>query len=114
MTLYAGQVSLTVYGFGNSSTDITSPGPTLTFIVGDVVNMTVDNVGTMPHNWAIVNSESTSGKVLFGAQIDSGSVPIEVNQTASVVFKVTKAGDFYLHLPSSRSRAAGHVGQRGN
>ena len=94
VTLYAGQVSLTVYGFGNSSTSITSPGPTLTFKVGDVVNMTVFNVGTMPHNWALITTNQTSAKVLFGAQIDSGSVPIQMNQTGSVIFKVTKSGNF--------------------
>jgi uncharacterized cupredoxin-like copper-binding protein len=104
MTLYAGQVSLAVYGFGNSATNITSPGPTLTFTVGNVVNMTVFNVGTMPHNWALVSSESTSGKVLFGAQIDSGSVPIPVNETASVVFKVTESGDYFYIC-----QVAGHV-----
>jgi uncharacterized cupredoxin-like copper-binding protein len=94
MTLYAGQISLTVYGFGNSANNITSPGPTLTFKVGDVVNMTVINVGTMPHNWALTTTNQTSAKVLFGAQIDSGSVPIEMNQSASVVFEVTKSGNF--------------------
>ncbi len=94
VTLYAGQVSLIVYGFGNSSTSITAPGPTLTFIVGDVVNMTVINVGTMPHNWALTTTNQTSAKVLFGAQIDSGAVPIEVNQTGSVIFKVTKSGNY--------------------
>jgi uncharacterized cupredoxin-like copper-binding protein len=95
MTLYAGEVSLTAYGFGNSSTSITSPGPTLTFTVGDVVNMTVFNSGTMPHNWALVATKDTSGKVLFGAKIDSSSVPISVNETASVIFRVTKAGNYF-------------------
>lgn len=94
LTLYAGEITPSEYGFGNAPTSITSPGPTLTFTVGDVVNMTVFNAGTMPHNWALVTSNQTSAKVLFGAQIDSGSVPIEVNQTGSVVFKVTKAGDY--------------------
>ncbi len=94
MTLYAGQISLTVYGFGNSANNITSPGPTLTFKVGDVVNMTVFNVGTMPHNWALVTTNQTSAPVLFGAQIDSGSVPILMNQTGSVIFRVTKSGNF--------------------
>jgi len=94
VTLYAGSVSQTVYGFGNSATSITSPGPPLTFKVGDVVNMTVVNVGNMPHNWALVTTNQTSAKVLFGAQIDSGSVPIEMNQTGSVVFKVTQSGNF--------------------
>ena len=95
VTLYAGEVSLTVYGFGNTSISITSPGPTLTLNAGDVVNMTVFNAGTMPHNWALVNTDQTSAKVLFGAQIDSGSVPIPINQTGSVIFRVTKSGNFY-------------------
>ena len=95
VTLYAGEVSPTLFGFGNSATSITSPGPTLTFTVGDVVNMTVFNAGTMPHNWALVASNDTSGKVLFGAKIDSGSVPISVNETASVAFRVTKAGNYF-------------------
>ncbi len=95
LTLYAGEVSLTQYGFGNTPTNITSPGPTLSFKVGDVVNMTVFNAGTMPHNWALVASQSTTGKVLFGAKIDSGSIPIPVNETASVVFKVTKSGNYF-------------------
>jgi len=95
MTLYAGEVNLTQYGFGNSSTSITSPGPTLTFTVGDVVNMSVFNAGTMPHNWALTSSNDTSATVLFGAKIDSGSVPIPVNETGSVVFKVTKSGNYF-------------------
>ena len=95
VTLYAGEISLTQYGFGNSSTSITSPGPTLTFKVGDVVNMTLVNAGTMPHNWALVNANQTSASVLFHAQIASGTVPIQVNQTGSVIFTVTKSGNFY-------------------
>jgi plastocyanin len=104
ITLYAGEVSPTLFGFGNSATSITSPGPTLNFTVGDVVNMTVFNAGTMPHNWALVASNDTSGKVLFGAQIDSGQVPIPVNESASVVFKVTKTGNYYYIC-----QVAGHV-----
>ncbi len=101
-------------GFGNSATSITSPGPTLTFTVGDVVNMTVFNAGTMPHNWALVASNDTSGKVLFGAKIDSGSVPIPVNESASVVFRVTKAGNYFYICQVPGHVQLRHVGQRGS
>jgi len=94
-TLFAGEVSMMQYGFGNSATAITSPGPPLTFKVGDVVNMTVFNAGTMPHNWALVSANQTSASVLFGAKIDSGTNPIPVNETGSVTFTVTKAGDYF-------------------
>ena len=62
-TIYAGERALGEYGFGTTATNITSPGPTLTFKVGDVVNMTVFNVGTMPHNWP--SSQLTKRPPLF-------------------------------------------------
>ena len=94
VTLYAGEVSVSQYGFGNSPTAITSPGPTLTFKVGDVVNMTLFNAGTMPHNWALVTTNQTSASVLFNAKIASSTVPIESNQSSSVIFRVTEPGNF--------------------
>ena len=72
VTLYAGEVSMMQYGFGNTSSSITSPGPTLTFKIGDVVNMTVYNSGTMPHNWALTDSNQTSGHVLFVKKVIPG------------------------------------------
>ena len=95
VTLYSGEISSSLYGFGNSSTSITSPGPTLTFKVGDVVNMTLINVGQMSHDWAIVTANQTSASVLFHAQIASGTFPLATNQTGSVIFTVTKSGNFY-------------------
>ncbi len=95
MTMYAKEISTTVYGFGISPTNVTSPGPTLTFKVGDVVNMTLINIGAMPHDWALVTVNQTSAPTLFNAQIASGTVPIQTNQTGNVIFKVTKAGDYY-------------------
>ncbi|HTY75121.1 MAG TPA: cupredoxin domain-containing protein [Candidatus Nanoarchaeia archaeon] len=94
VTLYAGEISSSVYGFGNASTSLTSPGPTLTFKVGDVVNLTLVNAGMMPHDWAIVETNETSGSVLFGAQVASANLPVETNQSESVVFTVGQAGSF--------------------
>jgi uncharacterized cupredoxin-like copper-binding protein len=94
VTLYAGEISTNLYGFGNS-TALTSPGPSLIFKVGDIVNVTLFNVGQMPHNWAIVNANQTNTSVLFGAQIASANVPVASNQTGNVVFSVTRAGNFF-------------------
>ncbi len=104
VTLYAGEISTSLFGFGNTSTAITSPGPTLTFKVGDVVNVTLFNVGQMPHNWALVAANQTNGQVLFGSQIASGNVPVDSNQTGSVVFTVAKAGNYFYIC-----QVAGHV-----
>jgi plastocyanin len=95
VTLYAGEVSDTEYGFGNSSTMITSPGPTLTFKVGDVVNMTLINVGKMPHNWIITDVKQVGSEVLFGAEVASDTAPLLSNQTASHVFTITQAGSYF-------------------
>ncbi len=95
MTIYAGEVSPTVYGFGNSASSINSPGPTLTFKVGDVVKMTLVNSPTMPHNWAIVNAQSSTAPVMFNAQIQSGSNPLTPGSSGSVTFTVTQAGNYF-------------------
>ena len=95
VTVYAGEISSSVYGFGNTSSTLTSPGPTLTFKVGDVVNVTLVNSGTMPHDWALVKTNETSGSVLFGAQVASGNLPLETNQSGSVIFTVGQSGNFF-------------------
>ncbi len=81
VTIYAGEIRTSQYGFGNSSTDITSPGPTLTFHSGDTVNVTLQNAGTMPHNWAIVDSKSSSANVLWSAQVGTPNNAISAGQS---------------------------------
>ena len=95
ITLYEGAVSSNLYGFGYSANNLVSPGPTLTFKVGDIVNVTVTDVGQLPHNWAIVSTNQTSAPMQFDAQIRSASNPLQHGETGSVVFTVTKAGDCY-------------------
>ena len=73
IVLYEGEISAIKYGFGNTSTLMTSPGPTLRFNLTDVVNITVVNVGSMPHAFAITNAPKTGAPVLFGAEIGAGS-----------------------------------------
>jgi plastocyanin len=104
VSLYEGEVSSNIYGFGYSENNLVSPGPTLTFTVGDVVNLTVTNVGQLPHNWGIVSTNQTSAPVQFSAQIRSGSSPLQHGESGSVVFTVTKAGDYYYIC-----QVSGHV-----
>ncbi len=95
ISLYEGEISSSLYGFGYSPNSLVSPGPTLTLKVGDVVNLTVTDVGQFSHNWAIVSMNQTSAPVQFNAQIRSASNPLQHGESGSVVFTVTKAGDFY-------------------
>ncbi len=95
-TIYAGEKSASVYGFGNSASTIDSPGPALTFKVGDVVTLTLVNSSpNMPHNWAMVSDKSTVSSVVFNAQIQSGSNPISPGASKSVTFTITQAGNYY-------------------
>jgi plastocyanin len=95
ITIYSGEISDSLYGFGNSATSLTSPGPTLAFKVGDIVNIALVNVGQMPHNWAIVSANQSDASVLFRARIASDSAPLQTNQSASIIFTASQAGTFY-------------------
>lgn len=98
VTLYEADVLVNgnvQYVFGLSQSTMTSPGPTLNFVVGDVVNITVHNVGTTSHNWAIVNAKSDTAQVMFNAQVASASNPVAPGSSGTAVFKVTQAGNFF-------------------
>jgi len=93
--LYAGEKSSSVYGFGNSASIISSPGPTLTLTQGDTVTVTLHNAGTMPHDFAIVSTKSSTGTVLWNAQVDSASNAVPAGSSASVTFTVGNPGNYY-------------------
>ncbi len=96
--IYAGELTLSSYGFGLSANSITSnPGPSLSFKVGDTVTVTFHNGGTMFHNWALVTqkSDGNTNLAFANSQIASGSSAVSPGGTASTTFTVDKAGTFY-------------------
>jgi len=98
LTLYAGEVSSSTYGFGNTASTITSPGPPLTLVEGTTYTMTVYNVGTMVHAWEIVSTKAASTSPLFGAGIDLTSY-IAPGSSGSFTFTPNKTGNFYYVCP---------------
>ena len=97
ITVYAGEVGSSTYGFGNTSDNITSPGPTFTVKVGSTVTVEFTNVGTMSHNWALV-TQKTPGNTNLAfnkAQIASAAYPVQTGGKASVTFVANKAGSYY-------------------
>ena len=94
VTIYAGEIPMQ-YGFGNSSTTITSPGPTLTFLSGQTVTVTLHNSGNMPHNFAVVSTKSATGTVLWNSAIQSADNPLSPGSSASVTFTVGEPGNYY-------------------
>ena len=104
------RITGSLYGFGNSSTTLTSPGPTLTFKTTDVVNITVINVGKMPHTFAITNAAKTGAKVLFNAEIGSASNPLPPGQQGTVIFAPNNAGSVHYICPVPRHAESGMYG----
>jgi uncharacterized cupredoxin-like copper-binding protein len=94
LTLYAGETG-TRLGFGLSRNNITSPGPTLKFRVGDVVHITLVNVGQLSHNFAVTDAAKEGATVLFNAQIASADNPLPPGGSGSITFTPDKAGEYY-------------------
>jgi len=87
-----------VYGFGNSAATISSnPGPTMTFTAGQTYTVTLHNVGTTGHNWAIVmtKADGSTDLAFSGAQIGSASNPVQPGSTGQATFTVGSAGSYY-------------------
>ena len=98
IVLYEGEISATKYGFGNTSTLLTSPGPTIRFNATDVVNITVVNIGSMPHAFAITNTPKTGATVQFNAEIGATSY-LQPGKQGTVIFTPNNAGSFYYICP---------------
>ncbi len=92
--LSTGATSSLLFGFGNSATNITSPGPTLYLQEGTTYTMTVYNVGTSPHAWEIVPTKAVSNVPMFGAGIDITNF-LPAGNSASVTFTANQTGNFY-------------------
>ena len=49
----------------------------------------------MPHNFAIVDTKSSTGTVLWSAQVGSASNAVAAGSSKSVTFTVGNAGNYY-------------------
>lgn len=85
------------YGFGMSAGGITSPGPNLALTSGQTYTITLHNVGTVPHNFAITKDkvDGSTNLAFSGAQIASASNPVSPGSSASVTFTAGTAGSYY-------------------
>ena len=94
------------YKFGTSAGSLSSPGPTLTFTAGQTYTITLHNVGTMLHNFAIVTTKTDGSTSLAfsGAQIGSASNPIVAGSTGSCTFTAGTSGNYYYNC-----QVDGHV-----
>ncbi len=95
INLNIGEVELSgPYGFALEDGKIDSPGPQIVVKVGDVIIISITNVGQLPHNFA-VSAEATEGAdALFNSQIGSGSSPVVSGESGTVTFTVGQAGTY--------------------
>ncbi len=98
ITLYGGEISTTEYGFGLSPNNLTSPGPTLSFKMSDVVKITFVNAGKVPHGFVITDAPKSGSTQLFGAAVGSASNPLSPGQSGSVVFQPTAVGSSFYYI----------------
>lgn len=96
--LYEGETSDGKLGFGTAPNNLTSPGPTIGFSTSDTVNITVINVGKLPHAFAITTMPVQGATVLFGAVIGSAVNPLKPGQEGSVVFAPNNAAFDYWYI----------------
>jgi uncharacterized cupredoxin-like copper-binding protein len=109
--LYEGEISSSRFGFGYTPDTLSSPGPTLEFKTSDVVNITVVNIGSLPHAFAITNIPQTGATTLFKAQIGSVDNPLQPDQSGSVIFQANNAGSAFFYIcPLPGSAEAGMYG----
>jgi FtsP/CotA-like multicopper oxidase with cupredoxin domain len=109
--LYEGEMANGKFGFGTSPDNLTSPGPTIGFSTSDKINITVINVGKLPHAFAITTTPNAGATVLFGAVIGSASKPIQPGQAGSVVFVPNNAAfDYWYISPVEGDVEAGMYG----
>ena len=96
--LYEGEMSDGKFGFGTAANNLTSPGPTVGFSTSATVNITVINVGKLPHAFEITTMPVSGATVLFGAAIGSTTKPLQPGQEGSVVFAPNNAAFDYWYI----------------
>jgi uncharacterized cupredoxin-like copper-binding protein len=64
----------------------------------DVVNITVINVGKMPHAFAITIAPKTGSQVLFNAEIGSASNPLQPGKQGTIIFTPGNAGSSFFYI----------------
>jgi len=111
ITLYEGETSDGKLGFGTTADNLTSPGPTIGFSTLDTVNITVINVGKLPHAFAITTTPNSAAPTLFGAIIGSATNPLQPGQEGSIVFIANNAAfDYWYISPFANDTANGMYG----
>ncbi len=110
ITLYGGEISSSIYGFGLTRAGLRTPGPTLNFTYGTEYTLTFMNAGQFPHALVIKAGNNATSATMWGAAIGSASTPISPGQSGSVTFTPTQLGTFYYVCPVPGHKELGMYG----
>ncbi len=112
ITLYAGKTPDGQLGFGFSPDEITSPGPVINVKSGDVVKITLINIDTIPHAFAVVPTVKPVGpEVLFNSQITTPTKPLAPGKSESVIFVAESPGEYFYQCPVANHAPQGMWGK---
>ncbi len=105
--LYEGEMPSGSFGFGDSPDNLTSPGPTIRLTIGDVVNITVHNVGKFPHAFALMSAPMTGSIKLYAAEIGSAGDALKPGQIGSMIVGPIEPGNIFYTSPVAGDAEAG-------
>lgn len=104
--LYEGEMANGQFGFGLTADNLTSPGPTLRFTTSDTVNVTVMNVGKLPHAFALTTRPDQEASVLFNVEIGSATKPLQPGQEGTVTFAPNNLAFSYWYISTVQGDAS--------
>ncbi len=93
-TLYLGEIN-NEFAFGFSPDSLSVPGPDIVVERGDIVKISLINIGRIPHAFGIGFSPTSQTEYVFeGSEIPGGKA-IPPGGEAEVIFIANQVGEFY-------------------
>ena len=99
ITLYAGELSESKYGYGFTADSLASPGPLLRFKTTDIVQITFINIGRQPHGFLITDAPRLGSNPFFNAVTGSAEKPVYPGQKSTIIFHPERTGSYFYISP---------------
>ena len=95
LKIIGGEIDVTKYGYAFEGEELQSPGPDIRVKVGTKVRIIFENIGNLPHTFAVTEEKKFDAEPLWGAGIGSPTNPIASKKAGEITFTPTKPGEYY-------------------
>lgn len=95
LRIVGGEVDVTKYGYAFKGEELKSPGPDIRVKVGTKITVIFENIGNLPHTFAVTEEKKFDADPLWGAQIGSPTDPVGSKKSGQVTFVPKKPGEYY-------------------